>query len=361
LRRVQKSYGDASGKIRAGKKMVWQKPPEMAERGLNTPHTQKKRECKNAKHYNTGPVLENYKKIETEVAKKIKYAKKKFEKDLTYSDAKNSKKFSKYIKSKTKIRTQIGPLKNTKNVVTTNNLEMANILNEFFASVFTAEDVDNMPQKVRETNVEISEVEFTRGKLLQKMPNLKTDTAPGPDNIHPRILKELRFELADPLCKLLTKSMNTGKVPLDWKVAVVTPIYKKGAKADPGNYRPVSLTSVPCKIMESIIKDTMMAHLEQENLIRDSQHGFIPGRSCAMNLLTFQEEITKCLDDGVPVDVFYLDFAKAFDKVPHGWLLVKLESKEITGNLKRWVKEWLANRTQRVLVDGAIEAKFLKT
>jgi hypothetical protein len=105
----------------------------------------------------------------------------------------------------------------------------------------------------------------------------------------------------------------------------------------------------------------MMTHLEQENLIRDSQHGFIPGRLCATNLLTFQEEITKCLDDGVPVDVFYLDFAKAFDKVPHGRLLVKLESKGITGNLKRWVKEWLANRTQRVLVDGAIEAKFLKT
>jgi hypothetical protein len=216
----------------------------------------KKREWKNAKQYNTGPVLENYKKIEKEVARKIKYAKKKFEKDMAYSDDKNCKKFSNFLKSETKTRTPISPLKNTNNDVTTNNLEMANILNDFFASVFTAENVDNMPQKVRETNVEISGVEFTRGKLLQKLQNLKADSAPGPDNIHPRILKELRFELADPPSKLFTKSMDTGKVPLDWKVAVVTPIYKKGAKADSGNYRPVSLTSVPCKIMEPIIKDT---------------------------------------------------------------------------------------------------------
>jgi hypothetical protein len=104
--------------------------------------------------------------------------------------------------------------------------------------------------------------------------------------------------------------------------------------------------------MESVIKDELMLHLNQQNLIRDSQHGFIPGRSCATNLLTFQEEVTKCVDEGVPVDIFYLDFAKAFDKVPHGRLLVKLESKGVTGNLKNWVADWLADRTQRVLVEG---------
>jgi hypothetical protein len=104
--------------------------------------------------------------------------------------------------------------------------------------------------------------------------------------------------------------------------------------------------------MESIIKDEIMSHLAKNNLISDSQHGFIPGRSCSTNLLTFQEEITKCLDDGVPVDVFYLDFAKAFDKVPHGRLLIKLEAKGITGELKNWVGEWLDGRTQRVMVDG---------
>jgi hypothetical protein len=106
------------------------------------------------------------------------------------------------------------------------------------------------------------------------------------------------------------------------------------------------------QIMEGIIKGEIMNHLTINKLISDSQHGFILGRSCSTNLLTFQEEITKCMDDGVPVDVFYLDFAKAFDKVPHGRLLIKLEVKGITGELKNWVGEWLDGRTQRVMVDG---------
>jgi hypothetical protein len=104
--------------------------------------------------------------------------------------------------------------------------------------------------------------------------------------------------------------------------------------------------------MESILKDAIMDHLQSNNLISDSQHGFIPGRSCTTNLLTFQEEITKSIDNGIPVDVFYLDFAKAFDKVPHGRLLVKLKSKGIVGKLKQWVENWLAGRTQRVTIGG---------
>jgi hypothetical protein len=106
--------------------------------------------------------------------------------------------------------------------------------------------------------------------------------------------------------------------------------------------------------MEGVIKEELMKHLTTNRLISDSQHGFIAGRSCTTNLLTFQEEITKFTDEGVPVDIFYLDFAKAFDQVPHGRLLIKLESKGITGKLKAWIGEWLAGRTQRVVVDGKI-------
>jgi hypothetical protein len=106
--------------------------------------------------------------------------------------------------------------------------------------------------------------------------------------------------------------------------------------------------------MEGVIKEELMEHLITNRLISDSQHGFIAGRSCTTNLLTFQEEITKLTDEGILVDVFYLDFAKAFDKVPHGRLLVKLESKGITGDLKAWIGEWLAGRTQKVLVDGEV-------
>jgi hypothetical protein len=155
------------------------------------------------------------------------------------------------------------------------------------------------------------------------------------------------YKVADPLCKIFNKSMITGKVPQNWKEAIVTPIYKKGPKAEPGNYRPVSLTSVSCKVMESLIKDSIMKHLQDNNLISHSQHGFIQERSCATNLLTFQEELTKCIDEGTPVDIFYLDFAKAFDKVPHGRLIVKLEAKGVTGKVRTGSKSgYLAGRRE---------------
>ncbi len=123
---------------------------------------------------------------------------------------------------------------------------------------------------------------------------------------------------------IFNMSLESGTVLTAWKTATVTPIFKKGTKGDPGNYRPVSLTSVPCKILESIIKDKIMDHLLENNLIRDSQHGFMPGRSCATNLVEFMYFVTESVDEGESVDIFYLDFAKAFDKVPRQRLLRKL-------------------------------------
>jgi hypothetical protein len=104
--------------------------------------------------------------------------------------------------------------------------------------------------------------------------------------------------------------------------------------------------------METVIKEKIMAHLQEEKLIKPSQHGFWPGRSCATNLLIFQDALTKAVDNGIPADIFYLDFAKAFDKVSRERLIIKLEAKGITGRLKNWIQEWLTGRTQVVLVHG---------
>jgi hypothetical protein len=104
--------------------------------------------------------------------------------------------------------------------------------------------------------------------------------------------------------------------------------------------------------METIVKEKIKMHLEQNNLIKPSQHGFMPGRSCAMNLIIFQDALTQALDNGIPADIFYLDFAKAFDKVPRERLLIKLEAKGITGKVQNWIREWLTGRTQVVMVQG---------
>jgi hypothetical protein len=257
------------------------------------------------------------------VANKIRYAKRKLERELAFSDDKNGKKFSMYVKSKTKARTGIGPLKMADGSVTADSKQMAVSLNSYFTSVFSKEDTTNLPTKERETEAELEHISFERAEILKVLKNLKQGAAPGPDGISPKMLKELRFELVNSLCNLFQKSLDQTKVPSDWKKATVTPIYKKGPKNNPANYRPVSLTSIPCKIMETVIKNKMMDHLQNHKFINPSQHGFIQGRSCMTNLVLFLDELTKAIDKGVPADVFYLDFSKAFDKVLRERLIIK--------------------------------------
>jgi hypothetical protein len=158
--------------------------------------------------------------------------------------------------------------------------------------------------------------------------------------------------LVPALVLIFRRSIQHGEVPDDWKQANVTPIFKKGAKSDPGNYRPVSLTSVCCKILESVIRDAMMSHLLENNLLKQSQHGFMPRKSCCTNLLEFFEAATSAVDKGKPFDVVFLDFAKAFDKVPRERLLEKLRAHGVRGRLLTWIRAWLTGRRQRVVLNG---------
>ena len=141
-------------------------------------------------------------------------------------------------------------------------------------------------------------------------------------------------------------------MPTDWLEANVTPIFKKGSRTEPGNYRPVSLTSVCCRMMEAILKDDIVTHLEKTCLIRKSQHGFMRGKSGATNLVSFLDKMTAALDEGEEADVVFLDFAKAFDKVPTRRLLKKLEAHGISGKVLKWITSWLTGRRQRVVLNG---------
>ena len=114
----------------------------------------------------------------------------------------------------------------------------------------------------------------------------------------------------------------------------------------------MSLTSVGCKLLESIIKDAIMEHLEQHTVINVSQRGFLPGRSCLTNILAYLESLTKHVDSGLPVDTLDLDFDKAFDKVPHRRLLMKLKAHGIDGVVLEWIRRWLTHRKQRVILNG---------
>ena len=151
-------------------------------------------------------------------------------------------------------------------------------------------------------------------------------------------------------------SLQEGIVPLEWKEANIIPLFKKGSRSNSVNYRPVSLTSVICKLLETIIRDHMMDFLFKHKLIKPSQHGFLKARSCLTHLLCFFEEITKWVDEGSPVDVIYLDFQKAFDKVPNKRLILKLKSHGIGNGIINWIEQWLTDRKQRVVVDEEVSS-----
>ena len=187
--------------------------------------------------------------------------------------------------------------------------------------------------------------------VLKKLKNLDQSKSAGHDEWHPFFLKSLSEALSLPLSILFNKSLKEG-AHSSWKIAIITPIYKKGNKSDPGNYRPVSLTSVISKTMESILRDVILNHLVENNVLSDGQHGFVPGRDCMTQLLLCLEDWTSIFDAGHAFDVIYTDFAKAFDSVAHERLILKLEAVGITGDVLNWIRSFLVGRSQSVRVEG---------
>ena len=223
-----------------------------------------------------------YKRAQKTSKREIKNAKRYFELKLAKNIKDDPKSFYAYVRSKQKTKDRIGPLKDEEGNTINSPQETVNTLNNYFASVFTVETLVNMPVPTRVFNNNIGEeltsvhINVEEVKLI--LMKLKPDKSPGPDDMHPFLLKELAEVLCQPLSIILNKSIQNREVPDDWKKANVAAIFKKGSRHSPGNYRPVSLTSVICKTMETIIRDKIMDHLLRYNLIQNSQHGFMKGK-----------------------------------------------------------------------------------
>lgn len=212
-----------------------------------------------------------------------------FEKKLASEIKHNPKAFWKYANSKLRTRSKISDLDCGDGNIASSDKDKAATLNDFFSSVFTEEEQSNIPHldtKYTGSNP-LDWVEIDQEKVRKKLVKLQKNKSAGPDGFHPKVLSEIASSISLPLSIIYNKSLDKGDMPQDWKDANITPIHKKGSRRQPGNYRPISLTAVVCKIMEALVRDDIVKHMIKNSLFADQQHGFVPDRSCMTQLLVF--------------------------------------------------------------------------
>ncbi len=272
---------------------------------------------------------------------------------------KNSKKaFFGYIRSKQKVSTKMLQLKKTdnKDEFTKGEEEAAEELAKFLKSVYVNEDTSNIPvfepSNMEKTNDRILKLEISEDEVHKLLKSLKEDKSPGPDQVHPKVLRETAEAWSHPLTVLFQRSSAVGVIPKDWKMANITPIFKKGSRSEVNNYRPVSLTSIVCKLMEKLIRNRITTTLEENGMFTAHQHGFSKNRSSLTNILETLEDWTEAIEEGYGIDAVYLDYQKAFDTVPHERLVTKLRWYGIDGALLSWIKDFLTSRQMRVCVNS---------
>ena len=310
---------------------------------------------KKYKHDSTNANYCNFKAAEKALKKKIRKTKLGYERKIASNSKNNPKAFYAYIGSKRSNKSGVGPLQDENGAIVTDDKVQAQMFNKYYASVFEVEAA-LLPSHTVTTSSEnfptLNSVYISKELVRDRLKELKRQCSPGPDGIASIVLIEACDELAYPLMLLFQKSLQLSALPDDWKRANVTPVHKSGSLKSVSNYRPISLTSIVCKILEKILKTAITSHLIGNNLLRNSQHGFMPKKSCLTNLLHCMEEVTTILDNGDCADILYLDFAKAFYKVPHQRLLAKVKAFGIDGQILEWIKAWLSGRKQRVVLNG---------
>lgn len=268
-----------------------------------------------------------------------------------------SKPFYSHVSNIRNTGSQVKGLIDSSGNLATEDFKVANIFNSYFHDVFNppADSAGGLVGNLELADDDeldcLSDFKIERAGIAKLLKDLKSHKAPGPDGFGKSILNmspQISFLLTD----ILNYSLQMGQLPRDWKLALVVPIHKNGDKLLPSNYRPISLTSVVCKLMERVVLHNLNAHLDK--IIVNEQHGFRKNLSCNTQLVTVVHDILVRLNDKNGVQMATLDFAKAFDKVPHHLLILKLKAYEVPAQLVKWIESFLMDRYQKVAVNGVL-------
>jgi Reverse transcriptase (RNA-dependent DNA polymerase)/Endonuclease-reverse transcriptase len=267
----------------------------------------------------------------------------------------NLGKFYKYVNKKLNGSSGIAPLKDKSGNLITDDQDKAELINAYFCSVFIQDNgVIDEKWKIPKRCTKMSPVFVTPSMVQKFIRKLSSNGGAGPDEIPSEFYKNCSDSICLPLSMLFNVSLQTGLLPPIWKSAIVTPVFKKGAPSDPANYRPISLTCIACKLLESCIKEGLLSYLASHDIITKHQHGFLNKKSTTTQLLECSLDWAIAFNSKKPVDIVYLDYAKAFDTVVHSKLLYKLSCYGVCDMVLSWVRNFLSCRLQAVRVGNCV-------
>ena len=278
--------------------------------------------------------------------------------DIILSDFQNNDKrkfwkvirhFVKNNKSTSCIPPLCSTLSNGDNQWHFNDQDKANCLNDYFASISTVNDAETqLPPFTKLTDNSLSQIICTELEIENIIEVLNPNKASGDDGISHKMLKSVSKTVSKPLCILMNRSFHEGIFPDIWKLANVIPIFKKGDKSEPSNYRPVALLSCIGKLQERIVFKNMYNFLIDNNLLYKYQSGFLPHHSTVFQLIDIFHNICQAFDNSMFSCIVFCDVSKAFDRVWHKGLLFKLRQNGIDGKLLEWLNSYLSQRKQKV-------------
>ncbi|CAG4952044.1 unnamed protein product [Colias eurytheme] len=255
-------------------------------------------------------------------------------------------------------RPSIPPLQKPDGTLAHSAKEKAETFAKLFAENSRLDSMNKTPPSIPNCGSVMPDISIRQKDVLHIMRNLDVNKASGPDGIPAIVLKTCAPELSPVLTRLFRLSLKSGKVPKSWKLANVQPVPKKGSRADPANYRPISITSIICKIMERLLNNRLLAYLETHDILSDRQYGFRKNRSTGDLLVHATHLWGQAIENYGEALAVSLDISKAFDRVWHASLLNRLPSYGVPPELCAWIADFLSERSIRVVIDGCTSDPF---